>query len=130
MVVTAAIATGSGTLDGTMTATTNASGVATFVGLKIYGLGAFTLSFSAPGLVQTTSSTITVSAGSASKLSITTQPSSTVQSGVALAQNPVLQVTDAGNNPMVCVQTNLPTAFCRNANTYPFPENVDWQPKP
>jgi hypothetical protein len=98
VVVTAAIASGTGTLGGTLTARTNASGVATFTGLTISGLGAHTLRFSAPGLGQATSSAITVNPGAASKLTITTQPSSTVQNGVALAQNPVIQVRDAGNN--------------------------------
>jgi len=117
VVVTAVIASGSGTLNGTMTATTNASGVATFSGLRIFGLGAFTLSFSAPGLGQVTSSTITVSAGPASKLSITTQPSSTVQSGVALAQNPVIQVTDAGNNPIAQAGVVVTAAIASGGGT-------------
>ncbi len=99
VVVTAAIASGAGTLGGTLTATTNASGVATFTNLEITGaVGARTLDFSATSLAGVTSGTITVSAGAASQLAITTQPSATAQSGVAFAQQPVIQLQDASGN--------------------------------
>jgi galactose oxidase len=61
VVVTASIATGSGTLQGTVTATTSASGTAKFVDLGIAGTGPHTLRFTA-GAVSTTSATITLSA--------------------------------------------------------------------
>src|SRR6185503_16565600 len=74
-IVTAAIATGGGTLGGTLTATTDAGGLATFTNLKITGtVGDRTLSFSASGLTGTTSGTITVTVGAANKLGVTTQP--------------------------------------------------------
>ena len=61
VVVTAAIASGGGTLGGTLTATTNASGVATFTNLSITATtGSQTLTFSAPGLTSTTSASISV----------------------------------------------------------------------
>jgi hypothetical protein len=60
--VTAALATGSGTLGGTATITTNASGVATFTNLSVAGTGAYTLRFSATGLTPATSSSINVTA--------------------------------------------------------------------
>ncbi len=61
VVVTAAIATGGGTLGGTLTASTNASGVATFFNLSITGTsGSRTLNFSATGLAGATSTTITI----------------------------------------------------------------------
>jgi hypothetical protein len=62
VVVTATLASGTGTLNGTKTATTNASGVASFTNLSIVGAGSYTLGFSASGLTGATSSTITVSA--------------------------------------------------------------------
>jgi adhesin/invasin len=99
VVVTAAIATGGGTLGGTLTAATNASGVATFTNLSITGLaGDRTLSFGATGLTEVTSTSIGVTAGAASALSITTQPSAAVQSGQAFPQQPVLQVRDGAGN--------------------------------
>ena len=62
VIVTVAIATGGGTLAGTTTATTNAAGVALFSNLSITGVdGARTLSFAAPPLSSTTSTSITVS---------------------------------------------------------------------
>src|SRR5439155_1639743 len=97
--VTAAIATGGGTLGGTLTATTNGSGVASFTNLAITGAaGDRTLSFSATGLTAATSGTITITAGTATQLTVTTQPSATAQSGVAFAQQPVVQLRDAGGN--------------------------------
>ncbi len=100
VVVTAAISTGGGTLGGTLTATTNASGVATFTNLSITGtIGDRTLVFTASGFTSVTSSTITVTAGSATQLAITIQPSSSAQSGIAFGQQPVLQLRDvSGNN--------------------------------
>jgi len=80
--LTAAIATGGGTLGGTLTAATNGSGVASFTNLAITGTaGDRTLSFSAAGLTGVTSGTITIIAGAATQLSLTTQPSGTAQSG-------------------------------------------------
>src|SRR5205823_5322192 len=99
--LTAAIATGGGTLGGTLTATTNASGVASFTDLSITGtVGDRTLSFSASGLAAATSTTISITAGVATQLGITTQPSNTAQSGAAFAQQPVLQVQDVSGNPV------------------------------
>ncbi len=60
-VVTASLASGSGTLEGQVTATTNASGVAAFEDLGIRGSGAHTLEFTA-GAVTATSSAINISA--------------------------------------------------------------------
>ncbi len=99
VVVTAAIATGGGALGGTTTATTNASGAATFTNLSITGtLGARTLTFTASGLTSATSGAVTLSAGAATQLAITTQPSAAAQSGVAFAQQPVIQLQDASGN--------------------------------
>ncbi len=65
-VVTAAIASGEGSLDGTMSVTA-AAGVATFTDLMITGTaGEHQLSFSAQGLASATSSAFTLRAGVAS----------------------------------------------------------------
>ena len=98
--VTAAIATGGGTLGGTTTATTNASGVATFTDLSITGtVGDRTLSFSAAGLTGATSGTVSVTAGAASQLVVTTQPSTTAQSGAVFGTQPAVQLQDAQRQP-------------------------------
>ncbi len=60
VVVTASIASGSGTLQGTHTATTKANGSATFTDLGIAGTGPHTLRFTT-GTVSATSSTVTLS---------------------------------------------------------------------
>src|SRR5207244_10031349 len=84
--ITAAIATGAGTLGGTLTATTTSGGTASFTNLSISGAaGDRTLSFSAPGLTPVVSPTITVGAGAATQLTLTTQPSATAQRGGAFA---------------------------------------------
>src|ERR1019366_4424203 len=101
VVVTAAIATGGGALGGTATATTNATGVATFTNLSITGAaGNQTLNFSAPALTAATSGTITitVAVGPATQLTLTTQPSAAAASGAVFGQQPVLQLRDAVGN--------------------------------
>src|SRR5439155_1388164 len=92
--------TGGGAVGGTATSTTNSSGVASFTNLSISGTaGGYPLSFSATGLTTATSGTITLSAGPAAQLTITTQPSPTATSGAAFTSQPVLQVRDGAGNP-------------------------------
>ncbi|HTH66440.1 MAG TPA: Ig-like domain-containing protein, partial [Gemmatimonadales bacterium] len=83
------------------TATTNASGLATFSGLAISGTaGSYTLHFASGSLTAVNSSSIALSAGAAAKLSITTQPSTSAQSGIAIAQQPAIQLLDGSDNPV------------------------------
>src|SRR5207244_2958613 len=71
------------------TATTLASGAATFNGLAITGAaGDYTLRFESAGLTPATSSTITLGAGAATQLTITTEPSPTAASGAAFTPQP------------------------------------------
>ena len=99
--VTAAIASGGGTLGGTATATTDAAGAAVFTDLSIGGtVGNRTLSFAASGLTGATSSAINVTAGPATQLTLTIQPSATAQSGVAFGQQPAVQLRDGFGNPV------------------------------
>ncbi len=97
--VTATLLTGTGSV-GSATAITTASGTATFSGLSIAGsTGSYSLSFDSPPLTGVTSGTITLSAGTATKLAISTSPSSSGQSGIALSTQPRIQIEDsAGNN--------------------------------
>lgn len=95
--VTASIASGTGKLSGTMTATA-VNGVATFSDLTITGAGTSTIVFASSGLTSATSATVNVAAAAAAKasqLTITTQPSTAASSGAALAQQPVVQLRDA-----------------------------------
>jgi hypothetical protein len=99
-VVTATVGTGTGPLTGTLTATA-VNGVVTFIGLKAPTLAqtGLKLTFTSSGLssaVDTTS--ITVIAGSANKLVITTQPTAPAGNGGPLATQPVVAVQDQYGN--------------------------------
>src|SRR5439155_496540 len=88
--VASAIATSGGSLGGTLTATTTGTGAATFTNHALSLHDALPiLSFSATGLTGVNSATVTITAGAATQLTVTTQPSSTAQSGVPFAQQPV-----------------------------------------
>src|SRR5207244_4486872 len=76
------------------------SGAATFNGLAINGsAGSYTLRFESAGLTPATSSMITLGAGTATQLTITTQPPPTAASGAAFNPQPALQVRDGAGNP-------------------------------
>src|SRR5204862_5646103 len=99
--VTFAAAAGSGGVTGG-TQTTNGSGIATVGSWTLSTTaGTNTLAAASSGL---TGSPVTFTAegtaGAATKLVLTTAPSSSAQSGVALAQQPVLQLEDANGNPV------------------------------
>jgi hypothetical protein len=97
-VITVAITAGGGTLGGTATATTNASGAATFTGLSISGaVGARTLSFTATGLTEATA-TVTTTAGAATTLAIDAGNNQSAPSGTAVAVAPAVKVSDADGN--------------------------------
>jgi hypothetical protein len=90
---------GGGTLGGTLTATAS-SGVATFAGVTLAGtVGTdYVLRFTSGSLTEADSAPVTVTAGVASKLAVTTQPSTSAQSGVVFGQQPVIQLQDASGN--------------------------------
>ena len=97
--VTVALSGASGTLGGTLTVNTDATGKATFTGLSISGLvGNYTLAFSSSGLTGVTSNAIALSAGAATKLAILTQPPSSAKTGVNFSPQPVIRITDAAGN--------------------------------
>lgn len=97
--VTAIIASGGGVLGGTLTALTDAGGVARFTNLSITGVvGIRTLSFSASALIAATSAGVAITAGAATQLSISTQPSSSATAGQPFATQPAVQLRDASSN--------------------------------
>ncbi len=97
--ITAALASGSGTLGGTLTALT-VSGVATFTNLAVTGpTGTYTIRFTSGSLTPDTSTVITIGAGVASTLAMTTQPSASAQNGVAFAQQPSGPGAGRGRQP-------------------------------
>ena len=91
---------GSATLSGANDLT-GANGRTTYTGLRITGpAGAYVLTFSSGALIPVSSATIALTAGSASRIVILTQPSSTAASGAVFAQQPVVQVQDGAGNPI------------------------------
>jgi hypothetical protein len=79
--VTASLASGSGTLTGSLTATTNTSGVAVFSNIKYTKSGeAFTVSFTSGSGSATSSTVSALNPGAATQLVYNTQPTSPVLS--------------------------------------------------
>ena len=108
--VTAVITSGSGTLTNATAVVSPSTGLATFSGLAINALaGTYSLTFSDGSLTTAVSTNITLTAGAAAKLVITTQPSTTDASGAALATQPVVKVEDAAGN-VVATDTSTVTA--------------------
>src|SRR6185436_20191759 len=90
---------GGATLSGTTTVLP-VNGIATFNGISLDKVGAaYTFLVTSPGLQSATSTPFDVIAGAANQLALLTPPSSSGQSGIVLAQQPVLQLKDGqGNN--------------------------------
>ncbi len=91
-----------GTLACTPASPINAvAGVATFANCQITGTaaaGTYTLSATRSGLTTATSSNVTITAGTATKLAFTTQPVGGVIVGANFATQPVVSVEDANGN--------------------------------
>jgi hypothetical protein len=127
VVITAVIASspeGTSTLTNHQ-ATTDASGLATFSGLTLTGpAGAYTLRFETGALAPVTSGTITLGAGDETQLTITTAPSSSAQSGVALATQPAIQLRDAGGNPVASTGRTVTAVIATSPGGTPTLENA------
>jgi hypothetical protein len=91
--VTATVASGPGTLTGTVTVNA-VSGVATFSNLALTGVGSSTLSFASSGLTSATSGSVAVTP---LVLALSQQPSSAASTGIVLPSQPVVQVRDVNN---------------------------------
>jgi len=97
--VTLALTTPAGaTLACTPNPSTAVAGVVTFNGCQIDKVGTYTLTAIDGLLTSATSSSVTITAGAASVLAFTTQPSSSATSGTSFAAQPVVTVQDAGGN--------------------------------
>jgi hypothetical protein len=102
VVVTAAIASGSATLGGSTTATTNTAGLATFATLTLTGTGSgVTIGFSAAGLTPATSGPISLAPPPPSALVMVTQPSATAPSGIPFAVQPAVKLKDASGSDVL-----------------------------
>lgn len=119
VIVTAAIATGGGTLTGTTSVSTNASGVARFTNLAVSGAnGGRTLIFAATGHTAATSSTIDVAAPSvsASRSSVSASPTS-----IAVGAQATIKVTarDNSGNPVSGMPVVITVSGSGNTLTQP-----------
>ena len=90
---------GGGTLSGAATVAAVA-GVATFPNLSINKIGASYTLQAGSGVFTATTAPFSVTSGIAGELALTTQPSVAGQSGLPLAQQPVVQVQDRNGNPV------------------------------
>jgi hypothetical protein len=99
--VTAELASGSGTLGGTLTSTTDADGKASFTNLSITGApGSYTLRFIATGMNPALSEAITLGAAAGSIVITTNPPVSALNAEVfSPVVQPVVQVRDESGNP-------------------------------
>jgi len=100
-VLVTATLTGPGSLSGTKTQPTDATGKATFTDLVITGpIGQYSLSFTSatPVLVSGPSITMALGAGAPVKLILVTPPSASVANGQVFPQQPVLQTVDGAGN--------------------------------
>src|SRR6185436_11823862 len=99
--VSVTVTASGGTLGGTASATTNASGVATFSGLSISGLvGGYTLTFHSTGLTSVTSGNIALSAGAAATIATSAGDAQSAPVGTAVPIDPAVLVTDGAGNPV------------------------------
>src|SRR5439155_17605355 len=106
---TVARGAGTGTLQGTLTATT-VNGVVAFANLAHSVATNITLVFSSGALSSATSSSISIDPAAAHHLAIQTQPSATATAGVAFAQQPVIRLEDQFNNRVSSDNSSVVTA--------------------
>jgi hypothetical protein len=112
LAVTASLASGTGTLGGTLVRQTDGTGAAAFTDLAITGAaGSYTLRFTAPGTAPVQSSPIMIG-GAAGAIAITTNPPPSALSGEVFdpSVQPVLQVTNASGGPAAGVQVTASVA--------------------
>jgi hypothetical protein len=104
------LSSGTGTLSGTTTRTTNTAGLATFDDLSINLIGSKRLTASSAGLTSATSNSFTISAGPPVRLKIQTEPSATATAGIPFTRQPVLWTIDAGGNQVTTDNGTVVTA--------------------
>ncbi len=106
--ITVSLASGSGPLTGTLTATVS-GGIATFTNLGDDTDETVSLRFTSGNLTAATSAGIVVSPAAASKLVVTQQPSPTATAGVFFATQPVVKEEDQFGNVITSDSTNTVT---------------------
>ena len=97
---------GSATLAGTLSVTSS-GGLASFTTLNVNKTGSYTLTASAPGMTSATSSAFTLTAGIATRLAFTTQPSASAAANIAFAQQPAVTIQDADGNAVTTLSCTI-----------------------
>jgi len=118
-VVTASRSTGSGTLQGHISATASA-GIAAFSDLTHNVATNITILFSSPGVTNATSSTIAISAAAATSLAFAVQPGNATAGSVFGVQPVILTVDDFGNFSTLGLANSLNTVLSLNSGTGPL----------
>jgi alpha-tubulin suppressor-like RCC1 family protein len=102
--VTASIATGGGSLGGTVTVVTGTDGVVTYTDLSLTGpVGQRTVLFSAPGYQAASSTPVVLGAGPAAMLALEAGGGQAANVGTTVAVPPAVKVTDLAGNPVAGV---------------------------
>jgi hypothetical protein len=115
------LAIGTNPSSGTLACTTNpltaTAGVATFAGCNINFAGTgYTLTAAATSLTGATSSPFNITAGTATKLAFTVQPSNTA-AGASITPSPAVSVEDAGGNVVTSSTVAVTVAIGTNPGT-------------
>ncbi|HEX2218694.1 MAG TPA: Ig-like domain-containing protein [Gemmatimonadales bacterium] len=99
---------GTGTLSGTLTASTGSGSTATFTGLRITGpVGTKSLIFSSGALTPVESASIELTAGPAESIEIAAGQDQTAGVGEAVGVDPAVRVEDVSGNPVAGVQVQF-----------------------
>jgi hypothetical protein len=115
--VSAARGTGTGTLQGVLTATTT-GGVAAFTNLSYAVAESMTVTFTATGLTGATSGSVVISPAAVSQLAFTTQPGGLSRTGSRLATQPVVKSQDPfGNNTTIGLPASLNVSLALSAGS-------------
>jgi adhesin/invasin len=110
--IAATIQTGSGTLGGTSTIATNASGAVTFGNLSLSGApGSFTLRFAATGLTAVVSNTINLGAGGPAAIVINAGNGQVVAAGTTVPIAPSVRVNDGAGNALSGITVTFASVF-------------------
>ncbi|MBK6404036.1 MAG: IPTL-CTERM sorting domain-containing protein [Holophagales bacterium] len=104
--ITLSLTSGNGTLSGTTSQPTNASGLATFADLSIDLAGSKVLTAASAGLTSAVSSAFSITAATATQLAYVQQPTDAA-AGATIAPAVTVQLQDAGANPVAIAGTTI-----------------------
>lgn len=125
LAITATLSSGPGGTLQHASATTGASGLATFSDLSLTGLvGDYILSFSEPTLTGVTSNSISIGVGPPSQLALVRAPSIDARSRVPFGTQPSIQLQDGGGNPVAQAGVEVRAAIGSGENALVGQTNI------